>query len=159
MVYSRWIWTDITQETRQIDLEDGCLFQKPCSTYIANCVWTTYWTWVKIKHFSLMGLNEWYSGWYMICLKRSTGGAVWEEMSYSLTFFFVSGTNRIKSNSNQTFTDSELVSFSGFRLQWIDFFLLNSSCGWFETCYLINTITGSLLVAFFIYSSSLDNAI
>ena len=44
-------------------------------------------------------------------------------------FFFVSGTNRIKSNSNQTFTDSELVSFSGFRLQWIEFFLLNSSCG------------------------------
>ena len=85
------------------------------------------------------------------CLRRSE--------LFTQDFFFVSGTNRIKSNSNQTFTDSELVSFSGFRLQWIDFFLLNSSCGWFETCYLINTITGSLLVAFFIYSSSLDNAI
>ena len=85
------------------------------------------------------------------CLRRSE--------LFTQDFFFVSGTNRIKSNSNQTFTDSELVSFSGFRLQWTDFFLLNSSCGWFETCYLINTITGSLLVAFFIYSLSLDNAI
>ena len=157
MVYGRWIWTDITQETRQIDLEDGCLFQKPCSTYIANCVWTTYWTWVcqNIFHWWVWtngtrdDMLETFHRWR--CLRRSE--------LFTQDFFFVSGTNRIKSNSNQTFTDSELVSFSGFRLQWIDFFLLNSSRGWFETCYLINTITGSLLVAFFIYSSSLDNAI
>ena len=43
------------------------------------------------------------------CLRRSE--------LFTQDFFFVSGTNRIKSNSNQTFTDSELVSFSGFRLQ------------------------------------------
>ena len=46
------------------------------------------------------------------------------ETLFTQDFFFVSGTNRIKSNSNQTFTDSELVSFSGFRLQWIYFFFI-----------------------------------
>ena len=42
------------------------------------------------------------------CLRRSE--------LFTQDFFFVSGTNRIKSNSNQTFVDLELVSFSGFRL-------------------------------------------
>ena len=110
------------------------------------------------KNVSLMGLNEWHSAWYawnvpQVALVKEKG------VIHSGLFFFASGTNRIKSNSNQTFTDSELVSFSGFRLQWMDLFLLNSSCAWFETCYLINTTSGSSLVAFFICSSSLNNTI
>ena len=101
------------------------------------------------KNFSLMGLNEWHLGWYMICLKR-----------YSLrTFFLFQG---------QIASSLTLIKLSQIQSWWVfldsgfnrfTFFLLNSSCGWFETCYLINTITGSLLVAFFIYSLSLDNAI